>query len=274
MNHDGLLAFGGCDKNMPGCVMAMARLNIPSVFVYGGSILPGRRRRTARTWTSSPSSRRSGSSRRARSTQKTLHKVECESCPGHGSCGGMYTANTMASAIEAMGLSPALRREQPGRHGREGARGVPRRAGGRAVHREEHPPARPHHPQEPGERLHLRARPRRLDERGAAPHGHRPRGRRAVDARRLRPPRREGAAPRGPEAGRQVRHVRSVPRRRHARGDEGAARQGLPARRLPDRDGQDASRRTSRTCRACSRSRRRWCCPSRSRCSTTASSSS
>src|SRR5262245_13558897 len=104
MNHDGLLAFGGCDKNMPGCIMAMARLNIPSVFVYGGSIMPG----------VGPSGEdvdivsifeAVGQYQAGKIDSKTLHKVECESCPGSGSCGGMYTANTMASAIEAMGLS-------------------------------------------------------------------------------------------------------------------------------------------------------------------------
>jgi dihydroxy-acid dehydratase len=104
MNHDGLLAFGGCDKNMPGCVMAMARLNIPSVFVYGGSILPG----------VGPGGEdvdivsifeAVGKFQSGAIDERTLHKVECASCPGHGSCGGMYTANTMASAIEAMGLS-------------------------------------------------------------------------------------------------------------------------------------------------------------------------
>jgi len=103
MNHDGLLAFGGCDKNMPGCVMAMARLNIPSVFVYGGSILPG----------IGPDGEdvdivsifeAVGKFQAGTIDAKKLHKVECEACPGHGSCGGMYTANTMASAIEAMGL--------------------------------------------------------------------------------------------------------------------------------------------------------------------------
>jgi dihydroxy-acid dehydratase len=103
MNHDGLVAYGGCDKNMPGCVMAMARLNVPSVFVYGGSIMPG----------VGPSGEdvdivsifeAVGKFQSEKIDAKTLHKVECESCPGHGSCGGMYTANTMASAIEAMGL--------------------------------------------------------------------------------------------------------------------------------------------------------------------------
>jgi dihydroxy-acid dehydratase len=104
MNHDGLLAFGGCDKNMPGCVMAMARLNIPSVFVYGGSIMPGVGGH------GEPLDIVSifeavGQFQAGKIDQKELHKVECESCPGHGSCGGMYTANTMSSAIEALGLS-------------------------------------------------------------------------------------------------------------------------------------------------------------------------
>jgi dihydroxy-acid dehydratase len=104
MNHDGLLAFGGCDKNMPGCVMAMARLNIPSVFVYGGSILPG----------VGPDGKdidivsifeAVGRQQAGTMDEKGVHEIECGACPGAGSCGGMYTANTMSSAIEAMGLS-------------------------------------------------------------------------------------------------------------------------------------------------------------------------
>jgi dihydroxy-acid dehydratase len=104
MNHDGLLAFGGCDKNMPGCVMAMARLNVPGVFVYGGSIMPG----------IGPDGEdvdivsifeAVGKYQAGQIDERKLHKIECETCPGSGSCGGMYTANTMASAIEALGLS-------------------------------------------------------------------------------------------------------------------------------------------------------------------------
>src|SRR5947209_7823070 len=104
MNHDGVLAFGGCDKNMPGCLMAMARLNVPSVFVYGGSILPG----------VGPEGQdldivsifeAVGQYQANSIDEKRLHAIECNSCPGAGSCGGMYTANTMSSAIEAMGMS-------------------------------------------------------------------------------------------------------------------------------------------------------------------------
>src|SRR5262245_48002310 len=104
MNHDGLLAFGGCDKNMPGCVMAMARLNIPSIFVYGGSILPGVGPDTEDVDIVSIFEA-VGKFQAGKIDEKKLHKIECESCPGAGSCGGMYTANTMSSAIEAMGMS-------------------------------------------------------------------------------------------------------------------------------------------------------------------------
>ncbi len=104
MNHDGLLALGGCDKNMPGCLMAMARLNIPSVFVYGGSILPG---------TGADGGdidivsifEAVGQYQAGKLDAAGVHRVECEACPGAGSCGGMYTANTMSSAIEALGMS-------------------------------------------------------------------------------------------------------------------------------------------------------------------------
>ncbi|HEV3258587.1 MAG TPA: dihydroxy-acid dehydratase [Gemmataceae bacterium] len=104
MNHDGLLAFGGCDKNMPGCVMAMARLNIPSLFVYGGSILPGTGPDGADIDIVSIFEA-VGQHQAGKLDETGVYRVECEACPGAGACGGMYTANTMSSAIEAMGLS-------------------------------------------------------------------------------------------------------------------------------------------------------------------------
>jgi dihydroxy-acid dehydratase len=104
MNHDGLIAIGGCDKNMPGCVMAMARLNIPSIFVYGGSILPGIGDE-GETLDIVSIFEAVGRYQAGKLDEKGVHKIECESCPGAGSCGGMYTANTMSSAIEAMGMS-------------------------------------------------------------------------------------------------------------------------------------------------------------------------
>jgi dihydroxy-acid dehydratase len=104
MNHDGVLAFGGCDKNMPGCVMAMARLNVPSVFVYGGSILPGTGPDGADIDIVSIFEA-VGRHQAGKLDAAGVHHIECEACPGAGSCGGMYTANTMSSAIEAMGMS-------------------------------------------------------------------------------------------------------------------------------------------------------------------------
>jgi dihydroxy-acid dehydratase len=100
---DGVVTIGGCDKNMPGCVIAMARLNRPSLFVYGGTILPG-------NWRGRPVDIVSvfeavGQHAAGNLGDADLADLEAHACPGPGSCGGMYTANTMASAIEAMGLS-------------------------------------------------------------------------------------------------------------------------------------------------------------------------
>ena len=105
---DGLVAIGGCDKNMPGCMIAIARLNRPSVFVYGGTILPG--------FTQSDKEKCNpmdivsvfeavGKHAKGALDDEGLKDVEKSAIPGPGSCGGMYTANTMASAIEALGMS-------------------------------------------------------------------------------------------------------------------------------------------------------------------------
>ena len=104
MNHDGLVALGGCDKNMPGCLMAMARLNIPSIFIYGGSILPGTGDDGADIDIVSIFEA-VGQHQAGKLDEKGVYRVECEACPGAGACGGMYTANTMSSAIEAMGMA-------------------------------------------------------------------------------------------------------------------------------------------------------------------------
>src|SRR3989338_2726393 len=100
---DGLVAIGGCDKNMPGCVMAMCRLNIPSVFVYGGTIMPGHYKGKDIDIVSIFEA--VGQYSAGKISKEDLHGVECSACPGAGSCGGMYTANTMATAIEALGMS-------------------------------------------------------------------------------------------------------------------------------------------------------------------------
>ena len=104
---DGLVAIGGCDKNMPGCLIAMARLNRPSVFVYGGTILPGRARvgGEERDLDIVSVFEAVGAHAAGTMSEAELQTVEQAAIPGAGSCGGMYTANTMASAIEALGMS-------------------------------------------------------------------------------------------------------------------------------------------------------------------------
>ena len=100
---DGVLAIGGCDKNMPGAMIAIARLNIPSIFVYGGTIKPGHYKGQDLTIVSAFEAVGQFSAHKI--DEKELLEVERHACPGAGSCGGMYTANTMSSAIEAMGMS-------------------------------------------------------------------------------------------------------------------------------------------------------------------------
>ena len=101
--YDGVVAIGGCDKNMPGCMMAIARLNRPAVFVYGGTILPGKYGDKDLDIVSVFEA--IGAQANDLIPVKELKAIEEKAIPGPGSCGGMYTANTMASAIEAMGMS-------------------------------------------------------------------------------------------------------------------------------------------------------------------------
>ncbi len=100
---DGVLAIGGCDKNMPGAMMAIARMNIPAIFVYGGTIKPGHYQGKDLTIVSAFEA--VGEYSAGKITEAELLAVERHACPGFGSCGGMYTANTMSSAFEAMGMS-------------------------------------------------------------------------------------------------------------------------------------------------------------------------
>jgi len=97
---DGIVAIGGCDKNMPGCLMALARLNRPSVFVYGGTIRPGAKRRDIISVFEAR-----GAFAKGAISAREMSEIERTAIPGPGSCAGMYTANTMASAIEALGMS-------------------------------------------------------------------------------------------------------------------------------------------------------------------------
>jgi|TARA_B110000977_G_scaffold149298_1_gene189243 dihydroxy-acid dehydratase len=100
LGYDGLIAIGGCDKNMPGCIIGMARLNRPSIFIYGGSIRPSKENTDYVTVCE-----KTGEFFKGDLAESELIHVEKISVKGPGSCGGMYTANTMASAIEALGMS-------------------------------------------------------------------------------------------------------------------------------------------------------------------------
>ena len=100
LGYDGVIAIGGCDKNMPGCLIGLARLNRPSIFIYGGSIRPSKENTDYVTVCE-----KVGEFAKGDISEQELIEVETISVKGPGSCGGMYTANTMASAIEALGMS-------------------------------------------------------------------------------------------------------------------------------------------------------------------------
>ena len=100
---DGVLAVGGCDKNMPGAMMAMARMNVPGIFVYAGTIKPGSWKGEALTYVSPHEA--VGAFTAGKMSQEDLDGIERNACPTFGACGGMYTANTMSSSFEALGMS-------------------------------------------------------------------------------------------------------------------------------------------------------------------------
>jgi dihydroxy-acid dehydratase len=100
---DGLVAIAGCDKSLPGMMLAIARLNVPAVFLYGGTIMPGRF--DGRDVSIVDVFEAVGRYAQGQMTADDLHRLECVACPGAGSCGGMYTANTMASCVETLGMS-------------------------------------------------------------------------------------------------------------------------------------------------------------------------
>jgi dihydroxy-acid dehydratase len=100
---DGLVAIAGCDKSLPGMMLAIARLNVPAVFLYGGTILPGKF--DGRDVTIGDVYEAVGAHAKGRMTDDELYRLECVACPGAGSCGGLFTANTMSSCVEALGMS-------------------------------------------------------------------------------------------------------------------------------------------------------------------------
>ena len=109
---DGLICVGGCDKNMPGSLMAIARVNAPAIFIYGGTIMPGKFEGKDIDIVSIFEA--VGKFQSKKIDEKEFHEIECNACPGPGSCGGMYTANTMSSAIEALGMALPYGSTTPG----------------------------------------------------------------------------------------------------------------------------------------------------------------
>ena len=174
---DGVLTIGGCDKNMPGAMIALARMNIPSVFVYGGTIKPGKYRGKDLTIVSVFEA--VGAHAAHKMDEETLHGIECNAISGAGSCGGMYTANTMSSAFEAMGMSlpysstMAAEDEEKAVSTEESARVLY----DCIVH--QRLPRQMSDPEGIRERDCAQHGGRRFDERGAAPSCHRPRRRKS-----------------------------------------------------------------------------------------------
>jgi dihydroxy-acid dehydratase len=101
--YDALVGIAGCDKSLPGMLMAMARLDVPSIFLYGGTIMPGRYK--GKDVTIQDAFEAAGAFAAGKITAEELHDIECAVCPGAGACGGQYTANTMACVAEALGLA-------------------------------------------------------------------------------------------------------------------------------------------------------------------------
>jgi dihydroxy-acid dehydratase len=115
--YDALIGVAGCDKSLPGMLMAMARLDVPSIFVYGGTIMPGRH--AGRDVTIQDAFEAAGAYAAGKITQEELHAVECAVCPGAGACGGQYTANTMACVAEALGMALPGSSSPPAESGEE-----------------------------------------------------------------------------------------------------------------------------------------------------------
>ena len=164
---DAIVALCACDKTIPGCAMALARLDVPSVVLYGGSIAPGHWH--GRDVTILDIFEAMGAHNAGDMSDEELNELEGVASPGAGACGGQFTANTMACAFEALGVSRRRLGDGPCRRRREGdgggadRRARPQRSGRR------HPAEQGDHPRLAGERGRLRLRLRRIDQRGPAP---------------------------------------------------------------------------------------------------------
>ena len=206
---DAIVALCACDKTIPGCVMALARLDIPAVMLYGGSIAPGHWH--GRDVTILDVFEAIGAHAAGDMSDEELHELEGVASPGAGACGGQFTANTMACAFEALGISPGGSAMVPAEDDdKADGRRADRRAGDDGPRRG--PAAEPgHHPRLARERDRLRLRLGRLDQRRPAPARARPRGRhRARRSTTSSAISRAHAAARRPEARRALRRHRPL----------------------------------------------------------------
>ena len=181
---DGLVVLVGCDKTIPGGVMALARLNVPGVLLYGGSIAPGHfndRQVTIQDVFEAVGAHAAGTM-----SDDDLCRLEADACPGAGACGGQFTANTMAIASEFLGIAALGSGSVPANDPKKADVGAGRRRARDEPRAQRRPPARHHHPDGARERDRVGRDDRRLDQRGAAPDRDRARGGPRARARRLR----------------------------------------------------------------------------------------
>ena len=148
--YDALVGLAGCDKSLPGMMMAMVRLNVPSVFMYGGSILPGRYK--GKDVTVQDVFEAVGAHSAGKMSDEDLHELECVACPSAGSCGGQFTANTMACVSEAIGLALPGSAGAPAPYESRDAYAEASGRAGDGADQAQHPSARHRHPQGAGER--------------------------------------------------------------------------------------------------------------------------
>ena len=223
--YDALVGLAGCDKSLPGMMMAMCRLNVPSIFIYGGSILPG-------TFKGKPVTVQDvfeavGKYSVGAMSDEDLEELEQVACPSAGACGAQFTANTMATVSEAIGLALPYSAGAPAPYDLRDRFCATAGEMVDGTDRAANPPARHRHPQGARERRDGGGGLRRLDQRGAAPAGHRARVRNQVRPVRRRRDLQAHALRRRPEARRALCRQGPVRGRRHPAPDEDAARPRL-----------------------------------------------
>ena len=199
---DGIVVLVGCDKTIPGGVMALVRLDIPGLVLYGGSIAPGRWE--GRDVTIQDVFEAVGTHAAGRMTDEQLCALEDVACPGPGACGGQFTANTMSTVCELLGVSPTSTNGVPAMESEKGEVSPPRRRAGHGPGEEGPAAAADRHAGRARQRHRRRRLHRRLDQRGPAPAGDRQRGGRRPEDRGLRSRQRADPAAGRPEAGRDA----------------------------------------------------------------------